>query len=198
MTSYSAVEPVYEAMKSETLQGIPLAELVGGGDPLYIGSHLAELMVEHAGLNDRDPVLDLGCGCGRLAAALTQHLGREGSYIGLDIVDGLVAFAERQIAAGRPNFAFRKQRQTTGSAAPSVGSVLEAAGRGAIDLCVATSLLTHFDGAMALDALASFKDVLAPSGRAFVTAFLLDPITSSFVRAGKAVFGFRYLHAPGI
>jgi methylase of polypeptide subunit release factors len=87
-------------MQSETLFGVPLSDVVGGGgDPLAIAKHFVDLFLAQTGLSRSSQTLDLGCGCGRIAAALTQHLDQSGSYYGIDIIPGLASFATREITS---------------------------------------------------------------------------------------------------
>ena len=63
---------------------------IGQGDFTAIGKEFLRHFVELGGLKPSDAVLDVGCGIGRIAIALTAFLGERGSYDGFDIVpDGI-------------------------------------------------------------------------------------------------------------
>ena len=51
-------------------------------------------------------VLDVGCGCGRLARALTRYLGPAGRYEGFDLARALVAWCKQNLEPQLPNFRF--------------------------------------------------------------------------------------------
>src|SRR5690348_4754219 len=104
--NHANVGPIFEAMKTQTLGGIPLADLVGGGDPATVAAEMVDVLRNTSGLNAADHVLDIGCGCGRYAAALTQHLSPSARYYGVDILPGLVDFCQSHITAQFPNFQF--------------------------------------------------------------------------------------------
>lgn len=104
--AYAAVLPIYRAMQTETYKGRPLSEAVGGSDPLEIARPVIKLMQSEAGLRRSDRILDLGCGCGRFAAALTQHIDPSAAYCGIDIINMLIEFARRHITSAYPNFRF--------------------------------------------------------------------------------------------
>ena len=65
------------------------------------------MIEKYAGLHPGDSILNVGCGCGRIAAALTQYLHRESCYAGIDIVPGLIDFARKFITSRYPHFKFR-------------------------------------------------------------------------------------------
>ena len=202
---YQAVAAIFDAMRTETIDGMSVAEMVGGGYPLPVAAHFMDLLVDQADLSPRDRVLDVGCGCGRLAAALTQHIGPEGSYRGVDIVAGLVDFANRHIARLYPNFSFMTLQQGnpayntwrhTGSS-PTVASLDETCAPETIDLCIATSLFTHLDSDMARETLKAMHRALAPEGRVLISLFLLDAGVRTLIRKGRAAFQFEHEHGEG-
>jgi ubiquinone/menaquinone biosynthesis C-methylase UbiE len=60
-----------------------------------------QVLLAH-GLKDGDIVIDVGCGSGRLAAALTQ--GPSVHYLGIDVVPDLIDYAKRR--CDRPEWRF--------------------------------------------------------------------------------------------
>lgn len=73
--------------------------------------HLGQLVVDRillgpAGLEPHHRVLDVGCGSGRVAAALTEVLD-SGSYEGIDVMPKAVRWAQRKITPRHPNFRFQ-------------------------------------------------------------------------------------------
>jgi SAM-dependent methyltransferase len=56
----------------------------GGEKFNELGNTLANLLKEHAGVNQNSSVLEIGCGCGRTAIQLSNFLS-SGSYTGMDI-----------------------------------------------------------------------------------------------------------------
>jgi len=71
--------------------------LAVGGNYAETGEVLADILVE-AGLRDGMALLDLGCGSGRLASALSRRL--EIRYLGLDIIPELLTYARTKSPAG--------------------------------------------------------------------------------------------------
>jgi SAM-dependent methyltransferase len=72
-----------------------------GGEFEAIGILELETL-KYFGLKEDDYVVDVGCGSGRLAQPLSQHL--KGGYLGIDIVPDLVDYARRTV--GRADWRF--------------------------------------------------------------------------------------------
>jgi SAM-dependent methyltransferase len=206
MISDTDVADIFAAMQRETLDGMTLADVIGGGDPLDVARHFMGLLQSHAGLVSSDWVLDVGCGCGRIAALLTGQITPPGCYCGIDIVPGLVDFARRHITARHPHFRFLTlagsnatyDRFATTGGQPDIASLDDACAPGTIGLYLATSLYTHLDGVQAADNLRAVRRALAPDGRAFVTFFLLDEATRRLLAPGRSVFQFAHPHGEGV
>lgn len=64
--------------------------------------YMERRVLELYGFDVTDAIVDIGCGSGRLAAALVED--HQGIYAGFDIVDKLVEYADRNY--GRENFHF--------------------------------------------------------------------------------------------
>jgi SAM-dependent methyltransferase len=203
---YAPVLDIFQSMQTEKIGETPLSDVVGGGDPFVIARDLVGLIAAQADLRPTDHVLDIGCGCGRLATALSQHLGATGSYIGVDIIPKLIAFARARIGSRFPNFRFfcldranskyesfrAAEVATDPGVAPSIPAVVQEA---SIDLCIATSLFTHLDAATADEYLGYIARALKPDGRAFLTFFLLDDATRAMMAHGRPVFRFPHASA---
>src|SRR6516225_1529805 len=99
-------------MKTETLNGIALSEVVGGGDPKEIANGIVDLIRTNIGLKPSAAILDVGCGCGRIAAGVAEQVNTKATYTGIDIVPGLVEFARKHITSRYPNFKFYRRSQT--------------------------------------------------------------------------------------
>ncbi len=103
-----------------------MSRAVGG---LYDKMGKIELsIIEHAGLMGGMTILDLGCGSGRLASALTSS-SLDIQYTGIDVVQKLLDYAA---AKSRPDFCFVKSQ--------SLDLPIASAG---LDMVCAFSLFTH-------------------------------------------------------
>lgn len=68
----------------------------------------AEQLIEHAGLQDGDRVLDIGCGTGIVARRAAGHVGEEGTVVGLDINEGMLEVAAAASAELTPAIEWRQ------------------------------------------------------------------------------------------
>ena len=198
-TSLAPVRDIFQAMRTEQINGHPLSDVVGGGDPELVAQEVVTAIDKYAQLNPGDSILDVGCGCGRIAAALTQYIDRKGRYIGIDIVPGLIDFARNFITPRYPHFKFlllnesnktydswRRQEGEMG-----IATLAEAVSAESIDLAISVSLFTHLDYAPALAMLASISRILKNDGRVFMTVFVLNAAARGGIEGGRSVFSFK-------
>jgi SAM-dependent methyltransferase len=119
---------------------------LGGNDFRNNGRHFAEKLRD-AGLHSASHMLDIGCGCGRIAIPLTQDLGPNGSYTGLELSSPLVDWCSAHITPRYPNFRFvhcdlKNPLYNPEGRGDSLTYALPF-DDGAFDLIVATSVFTH-------------------------------------------------------
>lgn len=150
---------------------------VGGGDHLAVGRGFAEHLRDLAGLEPVSHILDIGCGIGRVAVALTEVLGAEGRYEGFDVVREGIEWCEREIAPRHPSFRFQLADVHNSRYNPSGRSTAEEYrfpyADGSFDVAFAASLFTHMLPGGVAGYLREARRVLRPGGRLFTTWYLL-------------------------
>lgn len=159
-----------------------IAHVAGDGttpeDYRAVGMYLLLDLLHFGLILDQDAIVaDVGCGCGRLAAQLAPIIGRKGRYHGFDTWAKGIDWARKNISAVYPTFQFERLGAARWSKDP--GYLGESAfelslAAGSCDAVVAASLFTHLRFAAALHYLKEFARVLKPSGRAYITFFILD------------------------
>jgi SAM-dependent methyltransferase len=142
-----------------------------------VAQNLFDVLVEVSGLRAGERVLDVGCGTGRVAAPLLDHLGPEGSYEGFDRDPSRIDWCNEHIAALHPNFRFQtvsvfNSRRQKGDL--PAGHVSFPYADAEFDLVFLFSVFTHMlpDGVERY--LAEIGRVLKPGGRSVITWFLLN------------------------
>jgi SAM-dependent methyltransferase len=174
-----------------------LVSNVGYTDFRKTGDEFFRYFVDLCGLEPHHRVLDVGCGCGRMAVPLTEFLDEDrGSYDGFDITAAGIAWCNRAISARYPNFRFEvadiynKYYHPEGKLKSTEYRFPYEDGR--FDLVFLTSVFTH----MLPDDVAHYSReiarVLKPSGRALITFFLLNDESLSLVRDGKSHLDFKH------
>src|SRR6266566_6868678 len=84
-----------------------LIDSIGGGDFKNTGREFFGYFIEIGGLKPTDCVLDVGCGCGRMAVPLVSFLSDQGQYWGFDIMRPGIEWCQKNIAARDPRFHFQ-------------------------------------------------------------------------------------------
>jgi SAM-dependent methyltransferase len=157
----------------------------GGGDYKKIGLDFLRYFIEVGELEVDERIVEIGCGLGRLASPLTQYLTRSGSYYGIDIVADAIEWCNRNINQKYPSFRFHHKNayhsfyNKTGTL--SENDVAVPIADGAADFVVLASVFTHLHRDTVLAYLGEIRRLLSPSGRCFVTWFLIDDVSSALM-----------------
>lgn len=167
----------------------PDSVFVGDGDFRAVGSEFLGHFIRKGGLRPDARVLDIGSGIGRMAVPLTQYLDpAKGSYAGIDPVAGGTNWCRQNISAYYPNFRFQHIDIAHALYNP----------RGAVDgrhltlpfkdktadFVIMTSVVTHLEADEVKVYLREIARILAPGGKLFMTAFVVDDIAARD-RTGK-------------
>lgn len=166
----------------------------GDGDFRTIGAEFLGHFIRLGGLAPDERVLDIGCGIGRMAVPLTQYLDDTGLYEGVDIVADGIAWCVSRITPAYPNFRFAHLDYTHPLYNPD-GAVSTTAAAlpfadASFDFICLVSVLTHLDAAALTHYAAEVARLLAPGGRCFATAFLLNPPAREALRTGAGRLRF--------
>jgi SAM-dependent methyltransferase len=166
----------------------------GDGDYRAIGAEFLGHFVRLADLRPDERLLDIGCGIGRMAVPLTQYLSVAGAYQGIDIVREGIAWCERTISPVYPNFRFQHLDLDHPLYNPG-GTANPAAARlpfpdQSFDVICLVSVLTHLDTAALTNYAREVARLLAPGGRCFATAFLVNPPAREALRSGRGRLAF--------
>jgi SAM-dependent methyltransferase len=176
-----------------------LAALAGPGSFSQIGAEWLRILIDFCQLSPDDQVLDVGCGAGRVAVALTDHLSPKGRYEGLDVMPWAVDWCQREISPHHPNFSFRHadvfsaQYRPEGVPAKDYSFPYES---GRFDVACAISLFTHLIPDELERYLSEAARVLRQGGRALMTFYLLNDQSLASIQTGELdpQYGFDHDH----
>ena len=140
-------------------------------------SEALDALRDLAGLTPSSRVLDVGCGMGRLAAAMSSFFDATGSYDGLDIVPDGIKWCSENIVGRHNNVHFTLSDVRNGEYNPQ-GKIEAVDYRfpfddELFDLVVLVSVFTHMLPADLDHYLEEIARILKPTGRCFATYYLL-------------------------
>lgn len=161
-----------------------------------VGADNLRYAIELAELRPTDAVLDVGCGIGRFASALTTYLGAKGTYDGFDIVPIGIRWCKTHIQSRHARFRF--QHADVFNSLYNPGGKLRASdyrfpyANDRFDVVIATSVFTHMLPPDVETYLAQIARVLKPGGRCLMTCLLRTPEAEEGIRAGKSLLQFEH------
>jgi SAM-dependent methyltransferase len=186
-------DTIWRLMVTETLNGLSLNDVVGGGDPKAVGALSREVVEAVGAITPRSKVLDIGCGCGRSAAAMASFLRPPAQFVGVDIIPDLINFCRREITSRHPNFNFFALRQESeqyqsfiNRDSPTQWIDSLSALDDDFDLVIAFSLFTHLDAVAATSMLDMVWRRLREGGYAVLSFFVLNPFSRRSILAGQS------------
>ncbi len=161
----------------------PNSVFVGDGDYRAVGGEFLGHFIRKGGLRPDARVLDIGSGIGRMAMPLTQYLDpAKARYSGIDPVAGGVNWCRQNITSRYPNFEFRhidiahdlyNPKGTVNGLTLNLPFADES-----FDFVIMTSVVTHLPSDEVKTYLDQVSRVLAPGGKLFMTAFVVDDVAA--------------------
>lgn len=169
---------------------------VGGGEFGTVGRRFLDHFQRLAGLRSDEQVLDVGCGVGRIAAALTEFLKPPGSYCGIEIVRAGIEWCRRALTARHPHFQFEHADLFNAAYNPrgsqSATTFVFPYADGAFDFVFLTSVFTHMLPKEMCHYLVEIRRVLRPTGRCLATFFILDAVARARMAEPPSLYNFAH------
>jgi len=175
-----------------------MSELFDGAGHTYVetGRRFVDRLVASRCLQSDSRVLDIGCGMGRIAFALSNYLSPEGRYEGIDVVPAGVAWGQTHIGRNFPNFHFTLADVFNAEYNPG-GSQRASEYRfpfrdGSFDLVLLSSVFTHLRPEALEHYVREIARMLAPGGHCFATLFLLNDDSRDRMARGESAINFKH------
>lgn len=169
---------------------------VATGDFEAAGKEHLAYFIKYGKLRPEEHVLDVGCGIGRMTLPLTGYLSVHGTYDGFDPNREGIAWCTKHITSRFPNFRFRvadlhnEFYNPTGKFSPETFRFPYP--DDSFDFVVLASVFTHLFPLAMKNYFREINRVMKPSGRSFITYFLLNAESSSLIQAGKSTQDFVF------
>jgi ubiquinone/menaquinone biosynthesis C-methylase UbiE len=188
-------EPMQETDESGELMPPPKLQALVGQTYKEVGAEFLGHLTKIAGLKPDETILDVGCGCGRMAVPLTRYL-TTGQYHGFDVPGESIDWCIQAIPKRFPNFHFKTVDlhngvyNRKGKLKPSEFKFPYPDAM--FDVALFASVFTHLFPPDAQNYVAQLARVLKPGGRALCTFFLLNDESKPLIEAKKGVLNFEY------
>jgi SAM-dependent methyltransferase len=157
---------------------------------------MRQKLIAMGGLQPDDAVLDIGCGIGRLAVALTQYLNTAGRYDGIDIVPHGIEWCRTHISPRFPNFQFHlsdiynKEYNPMGKLRARDYSF--PFNEATFDYAFLISVFTHMLPDDLEHYIAEIARVLKPGGRCLATFYLLNEESLRLMAEGRSAINYKH------
>lgn len=161
-----------------------------------------EILIKRAGLVPAASVLDVGCGNGGIARALTGYLTAPGRYQGLDINAGAIAWL-REHYQRYSQFEFTHadvyNRMYNPAGAMRASDFVLPVPTSSVHMVLLKSVFTHMLPDELRRYMSEISRVLLPGGRSVISYFLLNDESRRLSERGLDRMGFRHAYAddPG-
>ena len=186
---------------------VPLIDLTGGGTETWdviARGHMGQYE-KYAPIARDAAVLEVGCGVGRDAIQLTEHLTSEGSYVGIDIIRPSIEWCQANITPRHPNFTFyyldiQSQIHNSGGVlrVRDVKLPVDSACR---DRIILQSVFTHMFYDDIIHYLNEFRRILKPGGKVVTSFFVIDDEVRALLDAKRGdpsvSLTFAFPHGEG-
>lgn len=187
---------------------VPLVDLTGGGTDTWdvIARGHMEQYAKYAPIGRDASVLEVGCGVGRDAIQLTEHLTSAGSYVGIDIIRPSIEWCQQNITPRHPNFKFHyldiQSQIHNASGALKVREVKLPVPSASADRIILQSVFTHMFFDDIVHYLREFRRILKPGGRVVTSFFVIDDEVRSMLEAARGELAdlpltFAFPHGEG-
>lgn len=170
--------------------------LIGSGNFQAIGNAFKGNLINQAGLKKDSTVLEIGCGYGRVAVALTDLISEPGRYDGVEIVEKAVDWCRKEISSRYPNFRFHHADVSNPYAYSKKGQPASKYRLpfedNTYDVVYLTSVFSHMRPSEIRTYLNEISRVMKQNGKSFITYYLIDNFAEAQIESRQELQGFYH------
>lgn len=167
---------------------------VGGAFEIVGKACLSYIQIR--GLKPNERVLEVGCGCGRIAVPMTRFLDSKGHYEGFDISKECINWCKNNISPKYPNFHFSYvdifNKTYNPSGRLSASSFAFPYDNETFDFVFLASVFTHMLQDDIMNYLKNIYRVLRNGGRCLATFFLFNELNPDNTQSNRSGLDFKY------
>lgn len=130
---------------------------------------------KYAGLTTESSLLDWGCGAGRLAVGVREHMGQIRDYHGVDVQAELIDWAQENLAGPGVRFTLVDVRNERYNPDGSTEHTI-AAEPNSVNVFYAYSVFSHMNADDTKAYLTLIGEILATDGKALITCFVEEDV----------------------
>lgn len=145
-----------------------------------VGKHYVQDMTRKQLLNSKSSVLEIGCGCGRLALEFAKVLEKEGYYLGQDIDKEMIDWCKKNLQNDKIRFDYADIYSAVYNPhGQHITDYQLPLNNDSVNLVVATSVFTHLLYQNFFHYIKEFGRVLSKGGCVYASFFIMDYMKSS-------------------
>lgn len=161
-----------------------------------LGKEQSEKIIKWLSIKPAQTILDIGCGCGRIAIHFLDYLNKQGQYIGIDSNKSLLSYCVKNISAINNNFQFKLIDAYNGVYSQDgkikCQDIIFPIEDESVDIVIMWSVFTHMYLTDIDSYLKEIHRVLKKSGL-FISSFnLYNKFIGNQIKMGKAYLDIKY------
>ena len=161
-----------------------------------LGKEQAEKIIKELSVKPEHKILDLGCGCGRIAIHFLNYLNDQGKYIGIDNNKPMLSYCKDNIAVLKDNFQFHYIDVYNGAYAPEGKLMPEVVvlpiESESVDIVILWSVFTHMFLKDMDSYLKEIYRVLKKGGRVIASLNLYNEFIRNQIKLNKSYLDIKY------
>lgn len=185
--SFSEIDRIFiagdkeQVLRTKGIRNIPIAKHRIGGKASYAEwAHVVgifqTIFYEHLNEQSNNNILDIGCGTGLLSMASEPFISPQGKYLGLDVIEENILFANKNYKNPLVSFQHFNVKNLSYASHQKATQIPWPISGQSIEMVTALSVWTHLNQEDAIFYFCEVARVLKKGGIAVITFFYLDDL----------------------